>query len=137
MIPQGLIDWIVELIQRFGMKSPKFFQKLGLISNILMLLSGIPYAIHQAELIFHFTSPEWLIFFSNKLVIGIGIGLKIASKLTIKTTPVAQTEEGEAVTVLDKTKLPFTTKTEAKEVEQTVPPPPVIPEVKSPSEIKP
>lgn len=126
---QGIIDWIVEAIQRLGMKSPAFLKKVGMISNVLMLLSGLPYLIEQTEEMFNWTAPEFLTVLSNKLSFGIGIGLKIAASLAVKTPIVAQTEEGKAITVSNENKLPFTTKADAKEVAETVPQPPVVTEV--------
>lgn len=128
-VPQGIIDWIVEAIQRLGMKSPAFHKRVGMISNILMLLSGLPYLIEQTEQMFNWTAPEFLNVLSNKFSFGIGVGLKIAAKLAVKSSIVAQTEEGKAVMVTDEKKLPFTTKSEAKEVEALVPPPIVVTDV--------
>lgn len=139
-LPQWLKDWLKESWQRFKMESPKFFTILNRLASLIILIPGLPYTLRQIEnILFEFgvvyTFPDILTVLSNKLAIGIGLGLKLGSWLTVKTTPVAQTEAGQAITVLEKSKMPFTTKSEAKEVEEIFPPPPVVPEVPEPEEI--
>lgn len=128
-LPQWMKDWFIEAIQRTKMKRPKFFRNVGRIGDVLVLLTGLPYLIEQTELLFHFTAPGIVEVLSNKLVSGIGVGLKIASWLTVHTQPVAQTEEGKGLKVVDEQKMPYTAKADAKEMESTKPPPPVAPEV--------
>lgn len=134
-IPQWLLDWLAESWQRLKMKRPKFFRNLGRAGDIVIMLTGLPYLLVQAEDMFGFTAPAFLTVLSNKLAFGIGIGVKLASHLTVKSTHVAQTVEGQAVSVLDTSKLPFTEKSEAKEVRESVPPLPVDPTVPEPSEL--
>lgn len=141
-LPQWLKDWLKESWNRFKMKQPKFFTILSRIASLVILIPGIPYTLRQIEngllefagITYNF--PDFLTVLSNKLAIGIGVGLKIGSWLTVKTTPVGQTAEGQAITVLNKEKMPFTTKSEAKDVEETKPPLEVLPEVPEPEEKK-
>lgn len=140
-LPQWLKDWFKESWQRFKMKRPRFFIILSRIASLVILIPGIPYGLRQAEHILlqfgiHYTFPEILTVLSNKFALGLGVGMKVASWLTVKTTPVGQTTEGQAITVLDKDKMPFTTKSEAKDVEESKPPLEVIPEVPEPEEKK-
>lgn len=134
-VPQWLIDWLVESWQRLRMKRPKFFRNLGRMGDIAIMLTGLPYLLVQVEDLFGITMPAALTALSNKLVFGIGLGVKLASHLTVKSTHVAQTIEGQAVSVLDTSKLPFTEKSEAKEVKDSVPPLPVDPTVPEPHEL--
>lgn len=123
-------DFISETLQRLFQKSPKFFKWWQIVSGIFTIGAGIPYLLVQCNV--HL--PEPFATMSNKAITFFAAGAWFMSKLTVKSPPIAQTENGEAITVLDKTKLPFTTKSEAKEIEQTVPPPPVISEVEKPDD---
>lgn len=123
-------DFISETLQRLFQKSPRFFKWWQIISGSFAVLSGIPYLLVQ----FNVNLPEPFATMSNKAITFFAAGAWFMSKLTIKSPPVGQTKSGEAVTVLDKSKLPFTTKSEAKDVEQTVPPPPVITNVEKPKD---
>lgn len=137
-IPQWLKDWFIESYHRLRMKRPRFFTILDRIASLVVLIPGIPYFLRQVEQILlndfhiHYTFPEILTVLSNKFAMGIGLGLKLGSWLTVKQQPVAQTESGEAITVLEKSKMPFTVKSEAKDIASAVPPPPVVPEVPDP-----
>lgn len=133
-IPQWLIDWFVETIQRWKMKRPKYFVYLSRIGDIAVMLTGLPYLFVQIEDHFGVTMPEFLTVLSSKLAFGIGLGISFASRLTVKSTVVAQTKEGDAVTVMDKTNLPLTEKSEAKEIANTEPPPKVMPQIPSPED---
>lgn len=128
-IPQWLIDWVVETIQRWKMKRPKYFVYLSRIGDILTMITGLPYLLVQAEDMFDFTAPDFLTLLSNKFAFGAGFAISLVSRLTVKATVVAQTSQGDAVTVMDKTNLPLTEKSEAKEMAATEPPPEVIPEI--------
>jgi len=119
------LNWLRETLERLFMKSPKFFKIWQLISTLTMIISGVPYILTALGV--HL--PEPFSTLSNKVVTFCGATALLMSSLTVKTDPVAQTEEGKAITVLPTDKLPFTKKTEAKEVQDKVPPPPVIPEV--------
>lgn len=132
LIPEWLMDWVKEGINRLRMKRPKFFRNLSRVGDVAIMLTGLPWGLHQAELTWHFTVPDALTALSSKMVTGIGIGLKIASMLTVKTIPIAQTVSGEPITVVDKYKMPFTAKTEAKEIEKIDPPPPIVQGVSEP-----
>lgn len=116
------ISFIQETIQRLFQKSPKFFKLWQIVYGGLILLTGVPYTLTQ----FGVSLPEPINTMSNKAVAFFAAGAWLMSRLTVKSTPVAQTEEGKAITLLDSKKLPFTTKTEAKEIEETIPQPPII-----------
>lgn len=140
VIPQWLIDWLKESLHRFKMKRPLFFRNISRAADILLMLCGIPYVLHQSELIFDYKINDYvdssitslLEVLSNKLAIGIGIGMKLAASLTVKTIPVAQTEEGRGISVTDEKTMPFTAKAEAKEMLKQVPEPPVSSDVPEP-----
>jgi len=137
ILPQWLKDWLNEAWHRFRMKQPRFFVILDRIASLVILIPGIPYALKQIEealLQFgvHYTFPIILTVLSNKFAVGMGMGLKLGSWLTVKTQPVGQTEEGKAITVLETSKMPFTSKSEAKDVDEQKPPPPILPEVPEP-----
>lgn len=137
IIPQWIIDWVVETIQRWKMKRPKYFVYLSRIGDIAIMLTGLPYVLVQIEDIFKITLPAFLTVLSNKLAFGIGIGVSLASRLAVKSTVVAQTAEGDAVTVMDKTNMPLTEKSEAKDIALTKPPPEVIPEIPEAKDMQP
>lgn len=131
IVPQWLKDWLKESFQRLKMKRPKYFLYLSRFGDIMVMLAGLPYMLKQFESICYelgwaFVFPDFITALSNKLAFGIGLGFSIAARLTVKATPVAQTEGGQAVTMLDKGNMPFTTKSEQLDVEQTKPPPPII-----------
>lgn len=137
IIPQWLIDWVIETIQRWRMKRPKYFIYLSRIGDIAVMLTGLPYLLVQVEDIFKVTLPPILTLLSSKLAFGIGIGVSIASRLTVKSTVVAQTSQGDAVTVMDKTNMPLTEKSEAKDIALIQPPPEVMPEIPEAKEMPP
>lgn len=128
-IPPVLLKWLQETLNRFFIKRPEYFKYWGVISNFLMLLSGLPYLIQGVAWVFGFEVPGIVDIMANKLAFGIGIGLKMMTMLTVKSPAVAQTEEGSAVKVTDEKKFPFTSQAEKKDVDETVPPPPVVTDV--------
>lgn len=134
IVPQWLIDWVIETIQRLRMKRPKYFLYLSRFGDIATMLTGLPYILVQIENTFAVSFPYFLTAFSNKLALGIGLGFSLASRLTVKSTVVAQTTEGSAITVMDKTNMPFTEKSEAKDIKEAAPPPPVVDEVPEPDQ---
>jgi hypothetical protein len=117
------LNWLRETLQRLLLKSPKFFKIWSWFWGAVMFISGIPYLLTQ----FGVVLPEPFASLSNKVAATAGLIGLFMSSMTVKTAPVAQTEEGKAITVLPTGKLPFTEKSEAQEVEATKPPPPVIP----------
>lgn len=139
-VPQWLQDFIKETFQRWKMKRPKYFVYLSRFWDVIMMLTGLPYLLVQSGLILaafdiKVTWPGFVLWLSNKLIAGIAVGFSVGSRLTVRSTVVAQTTEGNAVTVMDKTNMPFTEKSEAKEIAETKPPPPVVTEVPEPQEI--
>lgn len=125
-----ILNFLKETLQRVFEKSPTFFKWWQRIFGTLTLLSGIPYALDQ----FNINLPEPIATFANKAIMAFSAGAWFMAQFPVKTVPVAQTTEGEAVTVLDKSKMPFTVKSEAKDVQQSEPPPPVVPEIESPTD---
>lgn len=133
-VPQWLQDFVKETIQRWKSKCPKYFLYLHRFWDVIMMLTGIPYLLVQAGFILaafdiQITWPDFVLWLSNKLIAGIAVGFSIGSRLTVRPTVVAQTSEGSAVTIMDKTNMPFTEKSDVKEMADTVPPPEVIPEI--------
>lgn len=124
------LDWVREAWNRLSQKSPKFFKVWQILWGGLLFLSGIPYTLAQ----FNITLPPPIDFLSSKFVAAMSFGAWLMSQFAIKTTPVAQTTEGSAVTILDKDKLPYTSKTESKEVQEQVPQPPVVSNLDDPNE---
>jgi type II secretory pathway component PulC len=121
MTSATFFNWLRETLQRLFMKSPTFFKIWQIISTITMVLAGVPYILTALGI--HL--PEPFSTMSNKIVTFCAATALFMSSLTVKTQPVAQTEEGKAVTVLPTNKLPFTQNTEAQEVKDAMPPPPV------------
>jgi hypothetical protein len=93
-----LIDFVVELIKRFGSKSPKFFVILQYISAALTIITGIPELITflNAEFGLTIIVPFKLEIFANKLVAWCSLVSWIIAKLTVDNP--------------EETKLPFTKK---------------------------
>ena len=116
------LNWLRETLERLFMKSPTFFKIWQIIATLMMIISGVPYILTALGL--HL--PEPFSTLSNKVIAFCGATALFMSSLTVKTQPVAQTEEGKAITSLPTDKLPFTKKTEADEVAKTIPPPPIV-----------
>lgn len=127
-LPQWLTDWITETLNRLFIKQPKYFKYWSWLSYAGMGVSGVPYLLTW----FGVELSEPFATLSNKFVTGVSVAMYWMSKLAVKTAPVAQTETGEAIKITDDKKMPFTSKSEAKDVDKTVPPPPVVPEVPNP-----
>lgn len=125
-----LMNFIREGLERMFQKSPKFFTWWQRISGAFTLLSGIPWVLEQ----FKVTLPPPFDIMANKAIAFFAAGAWFMAQFPVKSTVVAQTNEGQAVTVLDKTNLPFTEKSEAKDVAETKPPPDVV-DVKEPEDI--
>ena len=104
------------------MKQPKYFKYWTWLSYGLIAISGIPLLLVQFNIIL----PQPFATLSNKFVSGVGTAMFIMSKLAVKTPIIAQTEAGQAVNVLNIQKMPFTAKTEAKEVSEENPAPPIL-----------
>lgn len=124
------LNFLREALERVFQKSPKFFKWWQIISGIFTVLTGIPWALEQ----FNITLPPPFDAMANKAIAFFSAGALFMAQFPVKATAVAQTQEGKAVTVLDTNKLPFTEKSEAKDVKETVPPPPVA-DVPEPEDI--
>lgn len=123
-----LTDFLIELYNRIRTKSPKFFFVLQLLSASVLLLGYLPSALQRWTNII--VSVHFMTFCED--VSKYATGFFGASMLATKTKPTAQTETGEAIKVTDEKKMPFTSKHEAKDVKEIVPPPPVISDVPTP-----
>jgi hypothetical protein len=119
-----------EALQRMFQKSPTFFKWWQRISGLFTILTGVPWILEQ----FNVTLPPPFDIMANKAVAFFSAGALFMAQFPVKPTIVAQTDEGKAVNVLNTTKLPFTEKSEAKDVKETVPPPPVA-DVPEPEDI--
>lgn len=119
---QGAHSFLIEFLYRLRTKSPKFFYVLSWIMAVLLVIAKIPYALK------HWLNIEVA---SNFVEMGNDIawiagGFFAATVLPVKSPPVAQTKDGQPITVTDEKKMPFTAKSEEKQVEESVPPPPVV-----------
>lgn len=123
-------NFLRETLERAFQKSPKFFKWWQIISGAFAMLTGIPWLLTQ----FNINLPEPLNTMANKAIAFFSAGALFMAQFPVKATTVAQTDQGKAVTVLDTQKLPFTEKSEAKDVKETVPPPPIA-DVREPEEI--
>lgn len=118
-------NFLKELVNRFFQKSPKFFQIIQIIASLLSFAMYIPSMLQRW---FNVEVPGNIITLCEDIA-KYAIGFFGASLLPVQQKPVAQTDEGKAVVVVDEKKLPFTAKTQEKMVDQTDPPPPVVPQV--------
>lgn len=125
-----LQNWLQETLNRLFIKQPKYFKYWTWLSYLLMAICGIPYILQQAHNIWpSFQLPDAIIILSNKFVTGASAAMLLMSKLVVKTPQVGQTTEGQAVQVTSPTQMPFTSKSEAAEIEKKKPPLETIPEV--------
>lgn len=115
-------SFLIEILNRIRSKSPRFFFILSIIFGLLTIASKIPYVMKywlDVDLASNFVKM-----FNDIALISSGIFAM--TFLPVKTQPVAQTKQGEAIMVTDEKKLPFTAKAEEKKMDEAVPPPPVI-----------
>lgn len=120
-----LFDWFQETLNRLFIKQPKYFKYWTWLSMVGMAISGIPYLLTW----FGVVLPEPLASTSSKFFTGVSVAMFWMSKLVVKTPQVGQTTEGQAVQVTSEKQMPFTAKSEAKEIESKEPPPKVLPSV--------
>jgi hypothetical protein len=87
-----LIDFIVEVIKRFGSKSPKFFVILQYISFAVTLVTGLPELIEWLNSFgLNLHLPEALVVLQSKVTAIAGIIAWIISKLTVDETQLNKT----------------------------------------------
>lgn len=120
-----LLNWLQETLNRLFIKQPKYFKYWTWLSYLLMAICGIPYVLSSLNI----ELSEPFATLSSKFISGIGVALFWMSKLVVKTPVVGQTTEGQAVQVTSEKDMPFSAKSEAKEVDQTKPPVEVLPSV--------
>lgn len=130
---QAIVKFLQETLQRIFQKSPTFFKWWQIITGVLTCIAGIPFLMTNLGI----TLPEPFATMSNKAVTFAGGGAFFMSLMAVRQVPVAQTEEGKGIVVIDEKKLPFTAKSEEKKVQETVPQPPVIENVPDPSDAQP
>lgn len=130
MIVTEVTDFLTEAANRLKTKSPKFFSILQGIGVAVILMGYSPWAINRYTAI---TLPDHFITLCNDIA-KYGTGFLLSALFAVRTKPVAQTESGEAVKVVNDKKMPLTAKDEAKIIENTVPPPPVVHNVPLPEE---
>jgi hypothetical protein len=121
-IPPIIKDWLQETINRLFIKKPKYFIYWQWISGLATMICGIPFLLKNLNI----ELPDPFDTFSNKLVTWVGFAIFVMGQLTVSAPPVAQTPEGGAVKTIDDKKMPLTAKSEAKKVEEMIPPPPEV-----------
>lgn len=107
------VNFLREAWNRIGSKSPKFFYVTKIIGATLALAGKLPWALER------YTSLEPSQEFVN-LCSDVGtffMGVFFTSFLPSQSTPVAVTQDGEAVQKTDTSKMPFTAKVEEKKME--------------------
>lgn len=104
-----VMAFIVELLRRFSLKSPKFFQVLQTISIIAGLITGLPEFIDLLNSMgANINLPEIWLAVQSKVIMWASIVLWMAAKLPVENPEQPKTGDGKLVA---RTKaLPFTTK---------------------------
>lgn len=105
------IDWLRELVQRLGTKSPKFFVVINWIAGALIAVTGIPPTIEWLG--FDKFLPETWKAFSDAAVAKCALAALFISALTTKPKAVGVTDNLDVVTERGN-KLPFSQKAELK-----------------------
>ena len=103
-----LFDFLREMIQRLGTKSPKFFRVIGIVSAAAALVTGLPGLFQELGI----TLPAWAEIAQSKTISIAATVSFFISKLTTQSAPVAITQSGEILTKTNEEKLPFTAKAE-------------------------
>lgn len=129
---QIIIDFFKEVVNRIGTKSPMFFKVLQVLGASLTFAGYVPSMLQQWFGVV--VSPG--IIHVCESVAKYSAGFFASSMLAAKPTVVGQTETGIEVKVTNETKMPFTAKSEAKDIAKTIPPPDVIPEVTEKIDLK-
>lgn len=98
----SFLSWVVEVYNRFGLKSPKFFQTLQLIGLIALGVGFIPDALKWLDL-----TPTLIVDKVIAVAVKVAGGITwVISKLPVTST-VSPVEDGK--TVNGYRVLPFTT----------------------------
>lgn len=114
--PPLLILWFVELIKRFGTKSPFFFKALSWFSGLLAALATLPQALAWLNVV-HISIP-FLDTHAGEIVRYSSLGILFASLLTSQSKPTGIDQEGNIIKTTDTQKLPFTATSEQKIVDK-------------------
>lgn len=122
---QQFVNFFRELLNRVATKSPKFFKVLQLFGASLTFAGYIPSMLQQW---FNVTVPGYTITMCEDIG-KYAAGFFACSLLAVKTPTVGQTVEGSPVQVTNEKAMPFTAKSEAKEVAAAKPPEIVLPQV--------
>lgn len=120
-----LINFFREALFRLGTKSPKFFFILQIFGASLTFAGYIPSMLLRW---FNVDVPDHVIVMCEDIS-KYAAGFFIASTFPAISKTVGQTEEGHAIVLTDKSKMPFTSASEKKEIKKDMPPQPVISEV--------
>src|SRR6186997_2436264 len=107
-----LVLWLQETLNRLFINQPKYFKWWTYLSYFLMALCGIPYLLSSLNIVL----PEPFATLSSKFLSGVAVMMFWMSKLVVKTPAVGQTTEGQSVQVTSEKEMPYTAKSEAKEI---------------------
>jgi hypothetical protein len=125
-----ILDFLKEIIGRIRTKSPKFFFIIMCVSVALTGASFLPDLLEKG---FRVDISDYWVDTCKRIGIFFS-GLFSGSILTVQSKTVSQTKEGQAITVIDEKKMPFTSKVQEKKIEETIPPPPVTDVPEAPEE---
>lgn len=112
MTSNPLIAWLKESILRLSTKSPKFFKIWQLISGALVIITGLPDALHLMNIQIPDVWDESV----TKAVAWASRGIFLMSMMTTQSTPVAIDQNGTPIKKTNEAKLPFTAIQEKKEI---------------------
>lgn len=122
---QIILDFFKEMVNRIGSKSPMFFKVLQVLGASLTFAGYVPSMLQQW---FGIEVSGGVIHICEK-VAAVSAGFFASSMLAAKPAIVGQTVSGLEVKVTNENKMPFTAKSEAKDIAKTIPPPDIIEEV--------
>lgn len=105
-----LVAFLIEIVMRMGQKSPKLFVYIQWTAAVVAAIAGIPSFLDGINV---HVSGILLAVESKTVAIAALVGLFI-SMLPVKGDTVAVNPSGEAITMTDQSKLPFTAKVENK-----------------------
>lgn len=114
-------NFLVETLQRFFTKSPKYFVILQWISGIALLITLLPELLQNNGIVL----PSFLAWLANPILISIAGTFLAAFRLTAQSKATGVLENGAIVKKTDAVALPFTAAVENKAAEIAS-----IPEVK-------
>lgn len=108
-----IVDLIVELVKRFGAKSPKIFQYIIYAGYFVMIITGLPELFEKAGIVL----PVWATILQSKGAAIAALVGTIIAKLPVQNTPVIVTDD-KVVSEARAEILPFTVKAEAVAAEK-------------------